>query len=57
MTETLRTEQRHPIVAGKIGHWRISDPNGVECPFCKTWNNLPEPKCPKCWARLGGVKR
>lgn len=39
-------------MSGKMGHWRIGDPNGVVCPFCWKWQNLPTEKCKHCGANL-----
>lgn len=47
MDETIKLP-----MSGKIGHWRVGDPNGVVCPFCGKWQNLPTEKCPRCWAKL-----
>lgn len=56
MTETL-VAVKPVIVVCRRGHWLEADPNGVECPFCGAWENLPEPICPnrECGALLEGI--
>ena len=45
------------IVVCRRRHWIEADPNGVMCPFCGAWENLPEPICPNpdCRALLDGI--
>ena len=56
MTEAL-VEIKPVIVVCRRGHWIEGDPNGVMCPFCGAWENLPEPMCPNtdCRALLDGI--
>lgn len=59
MTEIVcvPNKQPNPAIIGKLSRWVMSDPIGVECPFCRAWRHLPAPKCGQCGAVLRGMKR